>query len=64
MFVATFAPEAGEPLAAINARYPDVPPGAAQRTFIHFFSALAEFERTLLGLIREWTMAKRPTPAR
>ena len=32
MFVAAFAPEAGEKLADINARYPDVPLSAAQRT--------------------------------
>jgi pimeloyl-ACP methyl ester carboxylesterase len=33
VFVAAFAPEAGEKLADINARYPDVPLGAALRTF-------------------------------
>jgi pimeloyl-ACP methyl ester carboxylesterase len=35
VFVAAFAPEAGETLAAINARYPDVPLSAAQRTFTY-----------------------------
>ena len=35
VFVAAFAPEAGETLAAINARYPDVPLAAAQRTFTY-----------------------------
>jgi len=35
VFVAAFAPEADEPLAAINARYPDIPLGAAQRTFTY-----------------------------
>ena len=35
MFVAAFAPEAGETLAAINARYPDVPLAAALRTFTY-----------------------------
>src|SRR5690242_7883743 len=33
VFVAAFAPEAGEKLADINARYPDVPLSAALRTF-------------------------------
>jgi pimeloyl-ACP methyl ester carboxylesterase len=33
VFVAAFAPEAGETLAGINARYPDVPLNAALRTF-------------------------------
>jgi pimeloyl-ACP methyl ester carboxylesterase len=32
---AAFAPEAGETIAAINARYPDVPLAAAQRTFTY-----------------------------
>jgi len=35
VFVAAFAPETGETLAAINARYPDVPLAAAQRTFTY-----------------------------
>ncbi len=35
VFVAAFAPEAGETLAAINARYPDVPLATAQRTFTY-----------------------------
>ena len=33
VFVAAFAPEAGETLGAINARYPDVPLATALRTF-------------------------------
>ena len=35
VFVAAFAPDANEPLGAINARYPDVPLVAAQRTFTY-----------------------------
>jgi hypothetical protein len=35
VFVAAFAPDTGETLAAINARYPDVPLAAAQRTFTY-----------------------------
>jgi pimeloyl-ACP methyl ester carboxylesterase len=35
VFVAAFAPDAGETIAAINARYPDVPLAAAQRTFTY-----------------------------
>ena len=35
VFVAAFAPEADEKLADINARYPDVPLSAAQRTFTY-----------------------------
>jgi pimeloyl-ACP methyl ester carboxylesterase len=35
VFVAALAPEAGETIAAINARYPDVPLAAAQRTFAY-----------------------------
>jgi pimeloyl-ACP methyl ester carboxylesterase len=35
VFVAAFAPEADEKLADINARYPDVPLGAAQRTLTY-----------------------------
>ena len=33
VYVAAFAPEEGEPLVEINARYPDVPLAAALRTF-------------------------------
>jgi pimeloyl-ACP methyl ester carboxylesterase len=33
VYVAAFAPEAGEKLADINSRYPDVPLATAQRTF-------------------------------
>ena len=35
VFVTAFAPEADEKLADINARYPDVPLSAAQRTFTY-----------------------------
>jgi len=35
VFVAAFAPDAEEPLGAINARYPDVPLAAALRTFTY-----------------------------
>jgi len=35
VYVAAFAPEAGETLEAINARYPDVPLSAALRTFTY-----------------------------
>ena len=35
VYVAAYAPEAGETLAAINARYPDVPLSAALRTFTY-----------------------------
>ena len=35
MYVAAYAPEAGETLGAINARYPDVPLAAALRTFTY-----------------------------
>ena len=35
VFVAAFAPEADEKLADINARYPDIPLSAAQRTFTY-----------------------------
>jgi len=35
VYVAAFAPEAGETIVAINARYPDVPLAAAQRTFTY-----------------------------
>jgi pimeloyl-ACP methyl ester carboxylesterase len=35
VFVAAFAPEAGEKLGDINARYPDVPLGAALRTLTY-----------------------------
>jgi pimeloyl-ACP methyl ester carboxylesterase len=35
VFVAAYAPEAGETLTAINARYPAVPLSAAQRTFTY-----------------------------
>ena len=35
VYVAAFAPEAGETLGAINARYPDVPLSAALRTFTY-----------------------------
>ncbi len=35
VFVAAFAPEAGEQLAEINARYPDIPLSAAQRTLTY-----------------------------
>ena len=35
MYVAAYAPEAGETLGAINARYPDVPLSAALRTFTY-----------------------------
>ena len=35
VYVAAYAPEAGETLGAINARYPDVPLAAALRTFTY-----------------------------
>ena len=35
MYVAAYAPEAGETLGAINARYPDVPLSAALRIFTY-----------------------------
>ena len=35
VYVAAYAPEAGETLGAINARYPDVPLSAALRTFTY-----------------------------
>jgi hypothetical protein len=35
VFVAAFAPEADEKLADINARYPDIPLSAAQRTLTY-----------------------------
>ena len=34
-YIAAYAPEAGETLGAINARYPDVPLSAALRTFTY-----------------------------
>src|SRR5215469_11858098 len=34
-YVAAYAPEAGETVGAINARYPDVPLSAALRTFTY-----------------------------
>src|SRR5207302_37430 len=35
VYIAAFAPEAGETLGAINARYPDTPLSAALRTFTY-----------------------------
>jgi pimeloyl-ACP methyl ester carboxylesterase len=35
VYIAAYAPEAGETLGAINARYPDVPLSAALRTFTY-----------------------------